>query len=126
MHHRGKIRWESYISYVGGDVDDVDLCDCERMSIHELNQMVEELGHIQEIKMYYYLEPTKDLNSGLRELCTDADVNKFCTLAYEYKVMEVYCNHLTIEEIDQVLMEAASRGNSVEPEKMWCGNRRTR
>ena len=75
--------------------------------------------------MYYYLEPTKNLNSGLRELCIDADVNKFCTLAYEYKVMEVYCNNLTIEEIDQILMEAG-RGNSVERKKYGFGNRRIR
>ena len=57
----GKIRWESYISFVGGDVDHVDICDCEWMPIHELNEMVDELGHIKETIVYYYLDQPKIL-----------------------------------------------------------------
>ena len=38
------------------------------MSIHELNKIIEELGHADAILMYYSVEPDKDLSNGLREL----------------------------------------------------------
>ena len=83
---------EDYVWYVDGDVDHVDICDAERMSIFELNKMVAKLGHRRATILYYYLEPNKDLSNGLRKLCIDDDVNKFSGWAYKFKVIEVFYN----------------------------------
>ena len=88
------------MGYVDGDVDDIDLCSAEKMSILELNKMVKKLGHRRAAILYYYVEPNKDLSNGLRELCTDEDVNKFSRWAYKFKVMEVFCNHLTPKKLN--------------------------
>ena len=101
MHHGERINWGQYVGYVDGDVDDIDLCSAEKMSILELNKMVGKLGHRRAAILYYYVEPNKDLSNGLRELCTDEDVNKFSEWVYKFKVMEVFCNHLTPEEIEK-------------------------
>ena len=48
--------------------------DAERMSIRELNKMVEKVGHRNAAILYYYLEPIADMGTGLRELPIDTHV----------------------------------------------------
>ena len=98
LHHGGKIEGEKYKSYVGGEIDYFDLCHADFMSIHEINKMVEKCGH-NDTMLYYYIDPRGDLNHGLMELQTDEDIMQFCGWVNEYKLMEVYCHHLTVEEI---------------------------
>ena len=92
----------------------IDMCDAERMSIHELNKMVGKVGHRNATILYYYLEPVADMRTGLRELSTDTHVRTFCDWAYKFKVMEVYCHHLTDPEIEElknaVIIESPDKG----------------
>ena len=78
------------------------MCDAERMSIHELNKIVEKVGHRNAAILYYYLEPIADMGTSLRELSTDTHVRTFCDWAYKFKVMEVYCYRLTVIEIEEL------------------------
>ena len=55
----------------------MDICNVERMSIHELNKMVDKLGHANATLMYYYVKLDKDLSNGLRELSTYQHINMF-------------------------------------------------
>ncbi|KAL3514047.1 hypothetical protein ACH5RR_026764 [Cinchona calisaya] len=105
LHHGGKISGNKYVSYVGGDVDHVDNCNAEKMSLHEISCTVEDLGHHDTIT-YYYLEPYKDMSNGLRELCCDGDINNFCNWAYKFKVMEVYCDHNIEEEVNEIIQNS--------------------
>ena len=68
------------------------------MSLQVINKIVEKCGH-QGTMLYYYIDLRNDLNHGLKELQTDEDMRGFCDWEYEHKLMEVYCNHLTLEEI---------------------------
>ena len=52
------------------------MCDAERMSIHELNKMVEKIGHPNATILYYYLEPIADIGIRLRELSTDTHLRR--------------------------------------------------
>lgn len=100
MHHEGRFNGLDYIFYTGGKVDHVDLCDGDRMLVLEINEMLKKLGYgEEELVLYYYLEPTSILPDRLRQLQTDQHVNWFYSWIQEYKVMEVYCDHMTIEEV---------------------------
>ena len=100
LHYGGKFNGSDYRFYTGGEVDHIDLCDGDRMSVLEINEMLKKLGYgEEEAVLYYYLEPTSVLPDGLRQLQTDQHVNQFCSWVQEYKVMEVYCDHKTIEEV---------------------------
>ena len=43
------------------------------MSIHEINEIVEEYGH-NDTMLYYYIDPKGDLNHGLMELQNDENI----------------------------------------------------
>ena len=104
MYHGGKFNWQNY-RYIDGHVDYVDLCDAKTMSVHEINYMVDKLGYYGCI-VYYYLEPGKDFQSGLKELSTDKAIISFCNWAYKHKIIEVYCDHKTKNEIKRMAMKS--------------------
>lgn len=74
MRHGGRIEGDKYKSYVGAEVDYFDLCDGDRMSMHEINDMVKECGYNKDVILYYYLDPRSDINNGLKELQTDEHI----------------------------------------------------
>lgn len=100
LHHRGKIIGDKYKSYVGGETSYIDIVDGDEFSLHELDRMITKLGYPENLViMYHYLDPTSDLNHGLRDFQTDAHVVEFLKWVTEYKVMDIYCNHMSQEEI---------------------------
>ena len=116
LHHEGRINWEKCVSYENGEVDYVDTCNAECKSIHELNNMVQKVGYPNVAILYYYLEPIVDMRTGLRELSTDTYVRASCDWAYNFKVMEVYCHHLTVIEIEELnnnlIIESPNEGKN--------------
>ena len=74
MRHGGRIEGDKYKSYVGAEVDYFDLCDGDRMSVLEINEMVKECGYNKDVILYYYLDPRSDINNGLKELQTDEHI----------------------------------------------------
>ena len=92
IHYGGRISWGTYVSYDGGNVNYIDICDAERMSIHEIKSMVQKLRNRRASILYY------------------AHVNKFCAWTYKYKVMEMYCHHFAANEIDEL-----KRQSDIEP-----------
>ena len=79
LHYKGRFNGSDYRFYTSGEVDHVDLCDGDRMSVLEINEMLKKLGYgKEEAVLYYYLEPTSVLSNGLRQLQIDQHVNRFC------------------------------------------------
>ncbi|KAL3508490.1 hypothetical protein ACH5RR_027891 [Cinchona calisaya] len=52
--------------------------------------------------LYYYVEPISNLGNTLRDLQTDENVRKFLQWVENYKVIEVYCDHRSRKEINEI------------------------
>lgn len=101
LHHGGRIEGDKYKSYENGEIDYFDMCHGDYMSLQAINRMVEKCGH-RDAMLYYYIDPRSDLTHGLKELVTDEHVIEFCSWVCEYKLMEVFCHHLTTEEVKKL------------------------
>ncbi|KAL3516677.1 hypothetical protein ACH5RR_023579 [Cinchona calisaya] len=106
----GQLRGKQFKTYVGGEVDHIDDCNAERMSVHEINIMVQELGHKEAI-FYYYLEPKTSLDKGLRNLQGYSDVLGMCKWVCKYKLIDVYCDHRPLSEIFEETVEDFNEAN---------------
>ena len=96
LQHGCRIQEAKYKSYIGGEIDYFDICDAKSMSVHDINRMVESCGHSNSM-LYYYIDPRSDLTHSLMELQTEENIKEF--YRWTYKLMEVYCDHMTLEEI---------------------------
>lgn len=96
IHHAGKFKDYEERRYVNGLVALVDGFDMDKFSVHELNDVTEELGYVNEEEpiYYHYLIPGTDLEIGLRALGNDIDVHGLAKYINDDKMIEVYCEHL--------------------------------
>ncbi|KAL3498616.1 hypothetical protein ACH5RR_041348 [Cinchona calisaya] len=117
LHHGRRITGDKYKSHCNGLVDHIAICDWEKFPLYDINLMLKKLGHKAPI-LYYYIYPTSDLSHGLKQLQTNENINEFLNWVTEYKVIEVYCNHLTEKEVkklklDQLLVFKYKKKNSL-------------
>jgi len=118
LHHGGRFTNAPGRRYVGGKIDNVDLIDIDKFSVHEVDLMMGMLNYIggKERIFYHFLIPNTNLDVGLHDLSGDADVLKLAKYVSEHKIISVYTEHgisnvyidmwspkknITIEEIDQ-------------------------
>nr|GEY43880.1 hypothetical protein [Tanacetum cinerariifolium] len=74
LHHVGKFKELQKRKYVNGLVAYVDGLDIDKFSVHELNDVMVELGYVNDDPIYYhYMIPRIDLEIGLRALGNDLD-----------------------------------------------------
>ncbi|CAI9301668.1 unnamed protein product [Lactuca saligna] len=82
--------------YIKGKQNYVDLLDIDTFSIHDIDEMMEELGHIdsdETLLYYHFLRPFGDLDFGLFALGSDQDVHHLGTYVANHKVIDVYIEH---------------------------------
>ncbi|KAL8253752.1 hypothetical protein R6Q59_031973 [Mikania micrantha] len=91
LHHGGIFTKFPERKYVDGKAAIVDLFDSERMSVHELDCVMFELGYSLDTERYYhYRLPDGDLDFGLLALGSDSDIIGFCKHTAKHKLMHVY------------------------------------
>ncbi|KAI3503301.1 hypothetical protein L1887_31741 [Cichorium endivia] len=96
LHHGGTFTSFPGRKYLKGKEDYVDLLDIDKFSIHDIDDMMEELGHIGEqlSTLYYHFQrPLGDLDFGLFALASDDDVRHLATFVGEHKLIDVYTEH---------------------------------
>nr|GEZ72871.1 hypothetical protein [Tanacetum cinerariifolium] len=75
LHHVGKFKELEKRKYVNGLVAYVDGLDIDKFFVHELNDVMVELGYVNDDPNYHhYMIPGTDLEIGLRALGNDLDV----------------------------------------------------
>ncbi|GKB58759.1 zinc finger, SWIM-type containing protein [Tanacetum coccineum] len=75
LHHAEKFKELEKRKYVNGLVAYVHRFDIDKFYVHELNDVMVELGYVNDDPIYYhYMIPGIDLEIGLRALCNDLDV----------------------------------------------------
>ncbi|GJU41472.1 hypothetical protein Tco_1194429 [Tanacetum coccineum] len=75
LHHAGKFKELEKRKYANGLVAYVDGLDIDKNFVHELNEVMVELGYVNDDPIYYhYMIPRTDLEIGLRALGNDLDV----------------------------------------------------
>ncbi|KAJ9541248.1 hypothetical protein OSB04_027754 [Centaurea solstitialis] len=94
IHHGGRFTKFPDRRYERGKVHIVDLVDTEKFSVHELEEMMKELGYKSPRPTYYhFVVPGKDLDYGLHALGSDMDVIEMLKFVGKCKVFEIYTEH---------------------------------
>nr|KAJ0216526.1 hypothetical protein LSAT_V11C300153300 [Lactuca sativa] len=78
LHHGGQFTKFPGRKYIKGKQNYVDLLDIDTFSIHDIDEMMEELGHIdsdQTLLYYHFMRPFGDLDFGLFAFRSDQDVH---------------------------------------------------
>lgn len=76
--------------------DYADLLDIDTFSVHDIDDMMEQLGYVDEgIPLYYHFKknPLSDMDFGLFSLGIDQDVCHLGSYVYKHKLFEVYIEH---------------------------------
>ncbi|GKF56211.1 hypothetical protein Tco_0166551 [Tanacetum coccineum] len=81
--------------YVNGEFAYFDCIDIDEFSVHELNDMVKEIGFSGKNIMYYsFLKLDMSLDNGLYALGNDEDVRRMTEyIRLGYKMTEVFIEH---------------------------------
>ena len=81
--------------YVNGKERYVDLLDIDEFCVHDIDEMMETLGCVEEGKLLYYhfKRPFSELDFGLFALASDSDINHLGTYVGQHKLIEVYVEH---------------------------------
>ncbi|KAK9048149.1 hypothetical protein SSX86_032888 [Deinandra increscens subsp. villosa] len=94
IFHGGQFIENPGRKYTMGKVDFVDMIDADEFSVHELDLMIQMLGHPKHDLIYYYFKiPSEDLNLGLRPLGNDKDVAELFKYVATNKVISIYTKH---------------------------------
>ncbi|KAJ9568363.1 hypothetical protein OSB04_004329 [Centaurea solstitialis] len=94
IHHGGRFTNTPGRQYLGGKTHYVELVDTDTFSVHELQDMMHEIGYTTPRPTYYhFLVPGKDLDNGLHALGSDMDILEFLKFVPKYKVFEIYTEH---------------------------------
>ncbi|KAG8377443.1 hypothetical protein BUALT_Bualt08G0033400 [Buddleja alternifolia] len=91
IHHGGQLLEIPSKVYVGGEVDYIDYCHPDIMSLCVLDKVISMLGY-QGFLAYYYLTPKSDLNTGLRHVLCDQDTIIMAEIGAQHKhrLIELY------------------------------------
>ncbi|CAI9275495.1 unnamed protein product [Lactuca saligna] len=92
LHYGGEFTKFPGRKYINGQQKFVDLIDSDLFSIHDIDDMMEELGCVEEGKVMYYhfKRPLGDLDFGLFALGSDQDVNHLRSYVASHKLIDVY------------------------------------
>ncbi|CAL9013904.1 unnamed protein product [Prunus brigantina] len=90
MYHNGEIRGNYYVN---GSVDWFDYCDKDRMSMTEIDVMVNELGH-EGLINYWYSIPGDSFDGGLVKLSEDTDVLDMLVFVPDTRVINIFLEHV--------------------------------
>nr|KAJ0186169.1 hypothetical protein LSAT_V11C900500450 [Lactuca sativa] len=96
LHHGGQFTKFPGRKYIKGKQNYVDLLDIDTFSIHDIDEMMEELGHIdsdQTLLYYHFLRPFGDLDFGLFALGSYQDVHHLGMYVANHKLIDVYIVH---------------------------------
>nr|KAJ0203893.1 hypothetical protein LSAT_V11C500293290 [Lactuca sativa] len=96
LHHGGQFTKFPGRKYIKGKQNYVDLLDIDTFSIHDIDEIMEELGHIdsdETLLYYHFLRPFGDLDFGLFALGSDQDVHHLGTYVANHKLIDVYIEH---------------------------------
>ncbi|CAI9267001.1 unnamed protein product [Lactuca saligna] len=82
--------------YIGGSIDYVDYVDMDVFSVHELDDMLKEIGYINsELIYYHFLIPEIEIDYGLLPLGNDSDILLLSNHVANHKEIMVYTEHGT-------------------------------
>nr|KAJ0188211.1 hypothetical protein LSAT_V11C900472550 [Lactuca sativa] len=96
IHHGGMFTKYTRRRYVGESIDYVDYVDMDVFSVHELDDMLKEIGHINGEPIYYhFLILEIDIDYGLLPLGNDSDVLLLSKHVSNHKDIMVYSEHGT-------------------------------
>lgn len=95
LHHGGEFTNFPGRKYVRGKVNYVDLVDMDTFSVHDIDDLMEELGYCEEgnLLFYHFLRPTADLDFGLFALACDQDVLYLGQFVANHKLIDIYIEH---------------------------------
>ncbi|KAJ9555992.1 hypothetical protein OSB04_010606 [Centaurea solstitialis] len=94
IHHGGRFTKFPGRQYVKGKTHYVELVDTDTFSVHELEDMIHEVGYKTPRPTYYhFLVPGKDLDCGLHALGSDQDIREFLKFVPKCKVFDIYIEH---------------------------------
>nr|KAJ0192484.1 hypothetical protein LSAT_V11C800393390 [Lactuca sativa] len=95
MHHGGEFTSFPGRKYIRGKQTFVDLLDIDTFSVHDIDEMMEDLGYasIGKPLYYYFQRPLGDLDFGLFALASDEDVRYLGSFVAKHKLIEVYIEH---------------------------------
>ncbi|RYR05176.1 hypothetical protein Ahy_B06g085052 [Arachis hypogaea] len=75
IHHRGRFEREPVgkVSYIGGEVTEIERVNVDTLNDFFISDLLKDIGYTS-ISDFYWLEPGKELDDGLRLLRVDIDV----------------------------------------------------
>ncbi|KAK4421664.1 hypothetical protein Salat_2117000 [Sesamum alatum] len=89
MHHGGEFIEEPKKLYVGGEVDYIDFCEGDNMSLSLIVSLRKLIGYRCPL-VFNYLIPGCNMNTGLVFLLTEQDIRRMVELAVSNRVIEVF------------------------------------
>ncbi|KAJ9566814.1 hypothetical protein OSB04_002780 [Centaurea solstitialis] len=94
IHHGGRFTKFPGRRYLKGKTHYVELVDTDKFSVHELEDMMHEIGYKTPRPTYYhFVIPGKDLDFGLHALGSDMDILEFLKFVPQCKVFDIYIEH---------------------------------
>ncbi|XP_021999683.2 uncharacterized protein LOC110897130 [Helianthus annuus] len=106
FHHGGEFTKNHRRTYVKGEVMYVDRVDGDTFSVHEVDQMILELGYQKEQTIcYHFRVPEGDMDSGLQALVNDDDVRKLLQYVDLTRIIEIYIEHYATQLTSSVIFE---------------------
>nr|GEZ57973.1 GAF domain-containing protein [Tanacetum cinerariifolium] len=122
IHHDGCFTLKPVRAYVGAQLSHVDVVDINEFYLHDLNEMVAQLGYgVADLMHYHFLRPRLSLGYGPHPLTDDVDVLETAKYVKDNKIIFVYVeygsttiesifatpkNGVVIEEVDNQLRKA--------------------
>nr|KAJ0188141.1 hypothetical protein LSAT_V11C900461360 [Lactuca sativa] len=90
MHHGGEFTSFPRRKYIRGKQTFVDLLDIDTFSVHDIDEMMEDLGYasIGKPLYYHFQRPLGDLDFGLFALASDEDVRYLGSFEAKHKLIE--------------------------------------
>ncbi|RYR08308.1 hypothetical protein Ahy_B05g075922 [Arachis hypogaea] len=95
IHHRGRFEREPVgkLSYIGGEVSEIERVNVDTLNGFFISDLLKDIGYMS-ISEFYWLEPGKELDDGLRLLRVDMDVVKMYEAAMKNgNKINVYIEH---------------------------------
>ncbi|CAK9179710.1 unnamed protein product [Ilex paraguariensis] len=93
VHRSGQFTESPNKANVGGKINYIDDCDCELMSLIEMDDIANTLGHAPYIGFYYKLLGL-DLDKGLVHMSNDEPVLDMSRHLHKNRVAQVYFKHI--------------------------------
>ncbi|CAK9133669.1 unnamed protein product [Ilex paraguariensis] len=93
VHYNGQFTESPNKAYVGGKINYIDDCDCELMSLIEMDDITNTLSYAPYIGFYYKFSGL-DLDKGLVHMSSDEHVLDMSHHLHKNRVAQVYFKHI--------------------------------